>query len=90
VAVMMMMMVVMAVVVLWSREPGIGPQGRGRTHMRRRAISPGICRAVRCGICCCRCSVVCHFEVLVVDLAGVRVDIPHFLGLSSSAGRVRE
>jgi hypothetical protein len=33
---------------------------------------------------------VCHFEVLIVDLAGVGVDIPHFLGLSSSAGGVQE
>jgi len=90
VVMMMVMVMVMAVVVLWLREPGNGPQGRGRTHMRRRAISPGICRAVRCGICCCRCCVVCHFEVLIVDLAGVGVDIPHFLGLSSSAGGVQE
>jgi hypothetical protein len=46
----------------------MGQRGRGRTHMRRRGISPGICRAVRCGICCCRCCVVCHFEELFLDL----------------------
>jgi hypothetical protein len=52
----------------------MGQRGRGRTHMRRRGISPGICSAVRCGICCCRCCVVCHFEELVLDFAGVLVE----------------
>jgi hypothetical protein len=68
---MMMVMVVVRVIVLWSREQGkwvMGHRGGGRTHMRHRGVSPGICSAVRCGICCCRCCIVCHFERLVLDL----------------------